>query len=549
MRRTPQGDERGAVAVFAAVVMSVLVLMAAIGVDLGMQRVVRRDMQAVADTMAFDMSRQLDGRDVATILASPSWSAARTRSIARNASTTLGSDPTVTVELGTVDASYAFTTATGATVPTAVRVVATASVDFAFTDGSGSATRSAVAVTRAQACYKLGSWGARLSTTANANLVYTILAAHGVSGSVAAATYQGLVGATVDLADLSTALGLASPEELATASVSLTTLLNAAADVLSSNGSTAAQVGALNAVRGGLGGLGGNSVSLAGLVDVATGAGAGLAAAVDLADLVIGSVLLADGNSAATVDLAGGLPGVTGFPTSVQLVQAAKIACGFAGSTPNSSNQVAATTTASLTPTRAVLSSLLDGLGSLTGLSVSELSAPQATLHVSSAAASSTLDAVTCGSTSRSATVGTTGGLLEASLTVPVAVHVTSLLPPFSTTVKGTIRATVGSPGSPGTVTITVPSQAYDTPYSNQGSQVTLGAPALDLPTVDSGSLSTAKATDILEAVATTVVAPLVAALNATVIGPLSDLTGLRTAGADVLLLDHPTCSSPALRG
>ena len=53
----------------------------------------------------------------------------------------------------------------------------------------------------------------------------------------------------------------------------------------------------------------------------------------------------------------------------------------------------------------------------------------------------------------------------------------------------------------------------------------------------------------MLNAVASTVVAPLVSSLNANVVGPLSDLAGLRTSGADVLLIDHPSCSTPALRG
>jgi uncharacterized membrane protein len=547
MRRRGRPDERGAVALFTAVVMSVVLVMAAFGIDLGMQRVVRRDMQSLADAVAFDLARQLDGRTAAAILASSTWSSARTQSIARNGPT-LGSTPTVAVELGTVDSSYTFTSASGATVPTAVRVEATASVDFSFTTGSGSATRSAVAVARAQGCYKLGSWGARLGTTSDANLLYRVLAAHGIGSSVSVATYQSLVGAHLDLTALSTALGLGSPESMATASVSLAALLDAAATVIASNGSSATQVSALNTIKGDLGSLGGNAVSLANLFSVAPGAGSGLSAAANLADLVIGSILVADNNAGVSLDLTSDVPGVSSLTTSVGLTQAAKTACGFVGSTPNTSNQVTVSTTAgTLTSNQNVLTSLVSGIANLGGIKVNPASGP-VTLTVTTAAARSTLDALSCSTSVRSATVGTTGGLLSAELVVPVSVEVSFLLGLLPTTVKGTIRARLAPTGTVSPVTISVPDQSYDMPYSNSGSQAQLPAPTVDA-TITAGSLTPSQATDVLNAVATTVVAPMVTALNSALLGPLSDLSGLRTAGADVLLLDHPTCTSPALRG
>ncbi len=539
-------DDRGAVALLTAVAMALLVAVAAFGVDLGMQRVVRRDMQAVADTVAFDLARQVDGRTAATITASPSWATAKTQTVERNAGSSLGSTPNIQVELGTVDSAFAFTPASGTTVPSAVRVTASASVDFSFTSGSGSAERSAVAVARAQACYKLGSWGARLSTASNANLVYQVLSAHGIGASVGAVTYQSLAGAHVDLAALSTALGLASPESLATTTVSLSALLDAAATVVGSNGSTGAQVSALNLVRANLGTLGTRTFSLANLASVASGAGSGLSAGANLADLVVGAVLLADGGTAAQVDLTGDVPNVGSFPASVGLVQRAKAACGFAGSTPNSSNQVSLSATTALAPGLDLLASLLNGIASLAGLSVTGLSGPSVQLNVSSGSASSTLDAVTCGSASKSATVSTSGGLLEVTLKVPVSVQVLAI-PGGLTTVKGTIVAEVSAPGETATVTLTGP--PYDMAYPNGGSPLELGSPYVDLPTIESGSLSDAKAKAVLEAVVTRVITPIVIALNSALIDPLSQLLGLSTAGADVFLLDHPSCTTPALRG
>lgn len=543
-------DDRGAVALLTAVAMALLVAVAAFGVDLGMQRVVRRDMQAVADTVAFDLARQVDGRTAATITASPSWATAKTQTVERNAGSSLGSTPNIQVELGTVDSAFAFTPASGTTVPSAVRVTASASVDFSFTSGSGSAERSAVAVARAQACYKLGSWGARLSTASNANLVYQVLSAHGIGASVGAVTYQSLAGAHVDLAALSTALGLASPESLATTTVSLSALLDAAATVVGSNGSTGAQVSALNLVRANLGTLGTRTFSLANLASVASGAGSGLSAGANLADLVVGAVLLADGNSAVSVpNLTVGIAQLTSTSTSLNLIQTAKTACGFAGSTPSSSNQVSLALTAQLSNGLSVASSLISGVSDLAGVEVSSPANAPVTLTVSSAVATSSLDAVTCLSSTRSVAVGTSGGLLTATLTVPVSVKLNLLLGLLPITIRGDIVAKLTPSGVATTVNITVPTQAYDTPYSDGGSAVQLPTAAVDGATISLGGLTLTQATQVLDAVATTLVAPIVNGLNSSVLGPLSDLTGLRTAGADVLLLDHPSCTTPALRG
>lgn len=111
-----------------------------------------------------------------------------------------------------------------------------------------------------------------------------------------------------------------------------------------------------------------------------------------------------------------------------------------------------------------------------------------------------------------------------------------------------TFRATLTPSGTPGSVTITVPSQAYGTPYSNGGAQVQLPTVTLD-PVGSVAGITTGQLTNLTDAVASTIVQPLVTALNAKVLGSLSDLAGLRTAGADVLLLDRPTCTTPALKG
>ena len=90
-------DEHGVVAIVVALITcAVLIPIAAVAVDLGVQRVARRDMQAPADVVALDLSRQLDGRSVAQITgASPSLQSLANASMARN-NTTVGNGTTVT---------------------------------------------------------------------------------------------------------------------------------------------------------------------------------------------------------------------------------------------------------------------------------------------------------------------------------------------------------------------------------------------------------------------------------------------------------------------
>ncbi len=531
-----------------AVMLTVIIAVTALTVDIGRQRVARTDMQSVADVVALDLARELDGRSASAI--SSTLQAAADRSLARNASAS-GDGIAVTPELGTLSPTGVFSVVSGSTKPDAVRVTATTTVDFAFRPGTGGASRTAIATSHPQACYKLGSWGARLSTSTDANVLYRVLSAHGVGASVGAVTYQGLAGAHVDLKTLAAALGLASPEALATTSVSVATLLNAVAQVVGTNGSSSAQVAALDTFRASLGSLAAKPVAIGNLVSIATGAGSGLSGAVNLADLVVGAVLVANGSSAVSVPtLLAGVPGIASSTSSLTLVQAAKTACGFAGSTPNSSNQVALTTTATLAGGQSLLTSLVTSITGLVSMQVNPLSGNQVTLSLSSATATSSLTDVSCNRAKKSVSVATSGGLLSGTLTVPVSVTVTktSLPLPLVTTVTGTIKVSLTSSAPASTVSIAVPTQTYDTPYSNGGTQAQLPS-STTTTIIGAGSLTTAQANDVLNAVARAVVAPLVTSLNAEVVGPLSDLAGLRTAGADVLLLDHPTCSTPALRG
>ena len=106
MRRRMR-DERGAIIPMVALLLVVLVPSSAMAVDLGMQRVVRRDMQTLADVIALDVVRLVDGRTASQIQAGynglPTLANALTRSVARNDDDVLGDPPTVTVKLAHID--------------------------------------------------------------------------------------------------------------------------------------------------------------------------------------------------------------------------------------------------------------------------------------------------------------------------------------------------------------------------------------------------------------------------------------------------------------
>lgn len=151
--------------VVALVTATIVLPVAALGVDLGMQRVARRDMQAMADMVA---RPRHDAPPRRTYLRghqeAASWKDGIRRSVARNLNvpgaeeselvhgparltvaiasdgraTALHEDVTVRVSMGDLDpATGAFTLGQNDDVPSAVHVEATTAVDFSLATGEG----------------------------------------------------------------------------------------------------------------------------------------------------------------------------------------------------------------------------------------------------------------------------------------------------------------------------------------------------------------------------------------------------------------------------
>ena len=248
--RRRRREERGATTAIIAMLLSgVLVVSAAFAVDLGQQRVVRSDMQAIADVVALDMVRLLNGGTADSYGCnggSCALETAKNKSIARNNSALGG-------ELEHGDLTWDFvksvagewtTIAKDASdeVPTAIKVYATSDTPFAFAGvvgiARGGATRSAVAQAESFACVGIGSYAAALDSS-GATLLNPILGdILGSDVNLQAIGYNGLADAEISLLDLLEVPGItvAGTDNLADIQpISLADLMIASASVLRKN--------------------------------------------------------------------------------------------------------------------------------------------------------------------------------------------------------------------------------------------------------------------------------------------------------------------------
>lgn len=544
-----------------ALLMSVLTASASLAVDLGQQRVGRVDMQSLADVVALDLARELDGRQAQVIQADTRWDQSRAESVARNDST-FGATPTVTAQLGTFETTTGtFTAATGAMVPTAVRVVATTRVTYSFRPGSGGVSRAAVAMADSTACVMVGSYAAAVRSGQSA-LLSSVLGQVNGSFDLGAVGYSGLLDANVALMDLAGALELATVNELAASKVSIRDLYLAAGTVLRTGGNTV-DASVLEQLAIAVSTLG--DVEVGKLLQADTAATRGINASVNVIDLIAGSALLFSGSHAITVPtLTATVPGLLSSTSSLTVIQAPQTVCSRADPSPlkeAKTSQVTATVGGSLTAVDIAPVGVGVKAGSPTGRPVA--------LSMSLANAAGHLTSVTCANphataptSADSVTVATTSGLLSANLTVPLAVTGKVSVPllglglvSFTIGVDVTVSASSAA-GQTTSTTITVPSQQFDTPYaagsaslalaggSVTKTDLTVAATLLGLPV----TLPTAVVDSILNAVVTTVVTPLVNTLDTGVVKPLASLVGARIAGADVIALSKPSCSVPVLR-
>ncbi|WP_158283048.1 pilus assembly protein TadG-related protein [Nocardioides silvaticus] len=561
-----------------ACLLPIVVGVAAIVVDIGMQRVTRTDLQALADVVALDLAREITGgRTQAQLAAEGDLSdpgSAVSQSVARNPDV-VGIDLEIDVDWGAWDGEH---WDTAVDPPTAVRVTAHADTDYAIASGTGEATRRAYAVASSSACYRLGTFVTAVKT-GDSSVLGPLNHLFGVNLTLVG--YRALADARVNLADLAATSAIGSPTALLTGTVSYTSLLNAVIEVLSNQTGASAAISALRAIVAVSAPVG--SIALGDVLHVSPDDTAALGIDLNVLDIV-GSARLANGQHFIEVpNIQAQVPGVGfQFVGSIALISAAQLACGQ----PNSAQSVARN--AQLQGDLAITFANLPSL-SVPGLATLQTSRATGNFHVSLADGQGQLISppeVHCGDGTSADPHGMSvavrtqpaslmlstelevGGEIRVSILEDLGLRgllsgLLGILLPNKVDVSVKVRLDVGSnhPGGTSVADLRVPPNDV-TPFET-GSTPYLD-PRYIVPTVTEvkiGGKSAAlgAATALTNAIVNEIVGlekgfaqktllPLIDNFNNNLIGPLARMVGLRFGGADVYAVGA-VCGQPALRG
>lgn len=524
-------DERGVVAVVVGLGLTlVLVAVAAFAVDLGLQRTARRDMQALADLVALDLARQLDGRSEAALASV--LDAEMAKSLARNADT-VGARPDLSWDLGKMQDGE-FVTAQGDVPPSAVRVTADTSVDFAFGGvtgvAQGDAGRSAVAQSLGGACFSIGSYAARINTGASP-ILGPLLGALGSNINVSAIDYNGLANADIKLLDLlgaqvgaGTMQGLIEGGQL----LSLGDFYLATAEVLSKQGN-AVHAALLQSMAVGLQDV---DLNAGDLLDLGTSGSNGLDAGLNLLDLVTAAAAAATGHHALTVPQANvNLGPLANVGVNLTAIEAPRLACGRKNQVTAESTQVRVNLTASA----ANLNLLLAG------------TSVQLSGSIGVAQAKGSLNDVRCSPSGL--TIGVSDGLLNVDLRLEVTVYANIL--GIRVPVVGGPITIKGQTTTSGNAVIDLSNDAsYDVPTT-----VGSGTGGLPVLAVNTNALALIGLPvgivlgPIVSGLLSGLVNPLIQGLDAVLLSPLLNTLGIDLSGADIFKYRTPKCDSPKLVG
>jgi uncharacterized membrane protein len=591
--RERRRDERGVVAIVLALVSCfVLIPLAALAVDIGVQRVARTDMQSLADMVALDLARGLDGKTTAA-----QWSA-KTPSLQQRADasrdrndTTVGHPPTVIAELGTYDpVADTFTPlpSTSDAIPDAVRVGASTDVDFYFISGSGGASRDsggagAVSIAQAKttACFQLGSWAATLNPSAS-SLFGDMLKPLLGSSTLTAVGYNGLASTRVSLLDLvqSDFIGVGTVNELLTMNnLTVAKLYRASAQVLSAQGKTAqAQVFTLAAASA----VASTTIDAGKLFGLTTSSDAALQTQFNALDILVGAAFLANGTNALNVDnLQASLASVGVTSSTLKIIERPQRACD------QGEAQTAQASLVSQAQVQVPSNPVYNSGGSTLRLVDNKINLG---INLNLAGAKGRLTSIACNPDTFDvdvltdlATLSVDGRInLDGTVAIPktsvagILDPVTYSLLPSILNVAVTFKANVSSGAStpaasvPAHGTVTIPPMTY-----NDHTEVGSGNHALPYPTVTVDQTTVTTSISIaglnLSLLTNAVLAPLVMpTLNLSepvltsrvnpLVGPLIDKLngilaaldtglGLNVAGADLYGLPYPNCQTPVLRG
>lgn len=376
MRRAQ--EERGAVLVFVALAMTVVIGSSALAVDIGQLTNKNRDLQAVADAVSLDAARAIDGTSNVGVLSAATGpvTLAAQDSARRN-----GDFPfdQLGIELGSITGTDPFVPATDpAAIPNAVRVTANGSVDFSFRPGQSTARRNATAVREATETvgFSVGSFLAGVDTRGSAILDVIFLNSFGANATVLG--YGALVGSSVTLEELGLNFPASalSPTELLNSSISARDLLLASAAALPQDGTRTAAINVLNQMA--LGASTANNIHLGDSIIVEQpGGDAAAQAQLDVLSILTSSAFLVDGTHAITLPAATvAIPGIGDVVIDLNVVEGPKTVFGPVGTTAETAQvRLSVTPTINVSTTgdpEVNACSLRDALGSLLGLSLEE---------------------------------------------------------------------------------------------------------------------------------------------------------------------------------
>ena len=555
-------DERGSTLPLAAASMVVAMIAASLSADLGSVAQLAREMQKVADLAALDGVRSLPSDPTAAAEASA----------ARN-----GFDETVPGSRLTVQWSDSLTgifTSSPALLPLATVVKVTARMPhtnaFPFVPSVDKVSRSGSAgMGNGDGCslpdicvptdgtplgtVRVGSTlvsaNSSDATLLNRLLTQTV----GGSYSLSAVGWQGLAAGNVRLSRLRTALGYSAGtvDGFLDATVKLGPLLNATIDALNADGSASSIAAAtfLGQIASQVTTTAGANFQVRELFSVVGNLGSGkdvADATINVKDIVVGGMVLADTDHFATMDLtAADIPGLPGTGVTVRfgLIEAPQMKSGppKLGSTYRT---VARTAQVRLQVIQRLNVSVL-------GIGVLAVSVPY---YLEAGVAEAGLDTLDCtastGTPARVDILGLTevgktvlGAVTDSALSNPAAAPV-----PTTATLVNVLGITVTT-NSTSAVTVTLPGNAgtllsFDPPYTADRPSQQVSGTQLSLSSVASSNLVVTGT--LLDSLVKTTVANAINAvlpnLTTTLLTPLYRSLGLSFAGADVWAPPPQTC-------
>jgi uncharacterized membrane protein len=350
----------GAVIMIVALSLVALVAATSFAVDVGRLSARRRDLQKIADVMSLDLLRSVGNSTTASnLVASTTWLTAIQNSASRNGltntscavSSTSPNDsdsctvPSTSVTISVTVGQWSGSTFTpssqtvngGSDLPGAVRVKAGDTVSYYFSTASVTTSRQAITSRgNPEAWFKVGSFLASLDTNTSKILSPIVAAVLPGAANVTLLGWQGIVSTNITLSLLETALNasLGSPNDLMNSNISVANFMLATVSALQAGGAptatiTAFQALALNAPA--------TMVRVGDILGFQAGGGTTPASttSINLGQLLLGTVMVADGNSAISTGpiTALTIPGISAVTASLSVIQAPQLGGPYEGAT------------------------------------------------------------------------------------------------------------------------------------------------------------------------------------------------------------------------